>query len=170
MNALSTALLLMTGIVAIPAAHAQRTILDDSLSPRQNYSVELNWGPQDIEQAMGALFAEQDTALPPLTGYLSAVEIRLDTSRFVGKRARIFMSVPGAIAGDNSGGTLELAWQGRGAFESGSMRPGQAVLIFEGALDSPVLTGTFDFAISIASAGTTDSFNFELMYEIEIIN
>ena len=154
----------------LPAAHAQRVLLDDSLSPQQNFAIELNWSAQAVDQAMSALFADQDVALPPLTGRLTGVDIRLNTSAFVGKQARIYLSVPAGIAGDNSGGTLQLAWQASGRFESGSTRPGQSVLIFEGPVDSPVLGGIFDFAISMGSAGAAEPFSFELQYELEVIN
>ncbi len=170
---MKTLTILVLGLLAIcssPAVFAQRVILDDSLSPRQNFSLDLKWGPQDVQQALGALFADQNSLLPPVSGYLSGVDVRLDTSQFVGQRARIFLLIPAAIAGDNSGGTLEITWQARGVFESGSARPGQAVLIFEGLLEEAIISGTFDFAITAASAGAADSFSFELTYELEVIN
>jgi hypothetical protein len=170
MNKTATTIFLVLWTLTVPTAYAERVLLDDSLSPRQNYAVDLTWDPQSVGQALGALFEDQSAALPPLTGYLSAVEIRLDTSRYVGQRARIFMSFPANITGDNSGGTLGMAWEARGQFESGSMLPGQAVLIFEGPIDAPIVSGTFDFAISIGSAGHSESFSFELVYELEVIN
>ncbi len=157
-------------LLASPAVLAQRVVLDDSLSPRQNFSLELKWGPQDVQQALGAMFSGQNSALPPVSGYLGGVEVRLDTREFVGQRVRIFLAVPASIAGDTSAGTLEIAWQARGIFASGSASPGQAALIFEGLLEEPIVSGTFDFAITAASAGVADSFSFELTYELEVIN
>ena len=170
MKTLSVLVLGLLALSSSPAAFAQRVVLDDSLSPRQNFSLDLKWGPRDVQQALGALFTDQNSLLPPVPGYLSGVEVRLDTSQFVGQRVRIFLLIPEGIAGDSSGGTLEVAWQARGVFESGSARPGQAVLIFEGLLEKPITSGTFDFAITAASTGITDSFSFELTYELEVIN
>jgi hypothetical protein len=170
MNRRSSALLLVALSVTSHAAFAQRVLLDDSLSPQQNFALNLDWGPADVSRALTAMLANQDAPLPPLRGFLGGVNVRLDTRDYVGERVRIFMSVPGAIPGDNSSGTLELEWQARGAFESGSLRPGQEALIFEGILESPVLDGTFDFVISMTSVGAADSFNFELTYELEVFN
>ena len=165
--------LLLVGLLTLfasPAALSQRVVLDDSLSPRQNFSLELKWGPQDVQQALGALFADQNSALPPVSGYLTGVEVRLDTREFVGQRVRIFLAVPANIAGDTSAGTLEIAWQASGIFYSGSAVPGRAALVYEGLLEDPIVSGTFNFAITAASASVADSFSFELTYELEVIN
>lgn len=160
----------LLSLLASSAALAQRVVLDDSLSPRQNFSLELKWGPQDVQQALGALFADQNSALPPVSGYLTGVEVRLDTREFVGQRVRIFLAVPANIAGDSSAGTLEIAWQASGIFYSGSAVPGRAALVYEGLLEDPIVSGTFNFAITAASSSVADSFSFELNYELEVIN
>lgn len=166
-------LIVISGLLAVLAyqeAQAQRIVLDDSLSPRQKFSLELRWSPQDVQQALGALFSDQNSQLPPLSGYLTGVEVRLDTRQFVGQRVRIYLVIPASVAGDTSGGSLEVAWQARGLFESGSAASGQATLVFEGILEEPITSGTFDFSISMASTGVSDSFSFELSYELEVIN
>lgn len=170
---MKTLCVLVLGWLALsssPTAFAQRVVVDDSLSPRQNFALDLQWSPSDVQQALGALFTDQNSLLPPVSGYLSGVEVRLDTRDFVGQRVRLFLLIPAGIAGDSSGGTLQVAWQARGVFESGSARPGQAVLIFEGLLEDPITSGTFDFAITAASQSITHSFSFELTYELEVIN
>jgi len=170
MNVFRAAVLMLCLVAATEDAFGQRVPLDDSLSPQRYYALDMNWGPADVGQAIAALLADQDAALPPLRGFLAGVEVRLDTRRFLGERVRVFMSVPGPIVGDESAGTLQLEWHARGAFESGSLLPGQPALIFEGRLDRPVLAGTFDFAVTMSSIGAADTFDFELDYELEIID
>ena len=170
MKLLWIAVIGLLATTASTTAFGQRVPLDDSMSPQQSFTVDLQWAPQHVEQALGAMLADQDTPLPPLTGYIPGIEIRLDTSRYVGRRGRIFMSVPIVIAGDTSAGALEIDWQARGAFLAGSMRPGQEALIFEGLLDARLLSGTFDFVISMASSSELDTFSLELRYELEIID
>ncbi len=151
-------------------AEAQRSELSDNLSPRQNYVLELAFSPEMVNQALAAMFESDDATLPPLRGRLTDVEVRLDVSEYVGSRARIFMSIPRNIAGDSSGTTLDTDFRGRGDFESGSIRPGQEALIYDGVIDGGVISGAFDFVISITNTGSDDTLDFELAYEIEILD
>jgi len=155
--------------LASPAALSQRAILDDALSPRQSVAVNLTWQPQDVVAAMNALINDDAEALPPLNGQIPNVEIRLNTRQWIGERVRIYLSLPANIVGDNSAGTLRLSWRSSGAFEAGSVFPGSEALIYEGLIESPVTSGTFDFVLSLESDGIPDSFSFEPIYELEII-
>ena len=159
----------MSVLATSPAAFAQRVVLDDSLSPRQAYTLDLAWQSQDITAALQAMLGDDDAALPPLRGYLPDVEIRLDTRAHTGQRARVFLSLPAAIVGE-AGGTLELSWKGRGDFLSGSVRPGQQALVFEGEIERPVLQGVFDFMVALQVGAAASSFTFEPVYEIEVLD
>jgi len=148
---------------------AQRVMLDDTLSPQQVFSLDLSWQPHDVARALTGMLSDQPSALPPLIGYVPGVEIRLNTVDFVGQQVRIFLSLPAGITGDISTAGIELAWEASGAFLSGSVRPGQETLIYEGVLEAPVTSGTFDFILSIDDGGIPDSFNLEPDYELEVI-
>jgi hypothetical protein len=78
--------------LAAPIAIAQRTRLDDSLSPVPTYPVELAWGPAEIRRALNALVAGTPNSMPPVSGRVANVEVRLDTRDFVGRAARIYVT------------------------------------------------------------------------------
>jgi hypothetical protein len=170
MNTIVRGLVGLSALILSASAAAQTVLLDDSLSPRRNYAVDLNWQPEEIGRALSALFTDNDAALPPLTGFVPNVEVTLSTAEHMGQRVRIYLSMPAVIIGDNTGGDLNLRWQARGTFESGSIGPGQRALIFEGAVDSPTIGGTFDFTLSMSSDSDLDSLYFEPVYELEVIN
>lgn len=152
------------------AALAQRALLDDSLSPRQIYDLDLGWGPQEIMQSVGALLDDRDPNLPPITGFLPGVDIRLDTRAYVGKSARIYLRLPTAMPGADNVGDIELTWRANGKFQDGSVSPGQEALLFEGVIDDPVTGGVLNFSIAIGAGGVRQRFNLEPIYEIEIIS
>jgi len=161
--------MLITLLLATIPAQAQRQLLDDSLSPRRNFSLELKWNIQEMERAINAMINDNATALPPLTGRLSHVETRLDTRQYVGQRARIYLLVPVSFAGTHSPHNMLLSWETRGQFLAGSTRPGQSTLIFEGIIEQPVTSDVFDFTIAIEQGDVPDSFILETDYEIEVL-
>jgi len=156
-------------VVMAQAAPAQRAVLDDSPSPRQTYSLDLGWQPHEIRQSLQALLNDQNADVPPLTGIVPGVDIRLDTRRYVGQPVRIFLRLPTAMPGTNSLGDIELSWQPGGPFQGGSVSPGQEALLFEGMIDQPVTGGVLNFILSIGPGGAPDRFNVEPVYEVEII-
>lgn len=151
-----------------PNAMAQRALLDDSLSPRPFYDLDLSWQPADIMRSVQALLSDQSDRLPPLTGRVSGVEIVLDTRAYIGQAARIFLRLPTAMPGTSSIGNLELSWQNNGLFQAGSVSPGQETLLFEGVIGGPVVAGVLDLQLSIDAGNAPDRFIIEPVYEIEI--
>ena len=149
-------------------AIAQRVRLDDSPSPQQMYSLDLHWRPHEIGRAIQAMFSDQPAALPPLSGYLPGVDIRLNTRDFVGQRVRIYLTLPVAIAGVQNARDIEISWHTRGQFLAGSLRPGHEALVFEGVIEQPVTVGVFDFVLAVEPGNLADSFVFEPHYELEV--
>jgi hypothetical protein len=160
---LSVALLLV-----VADASAQRIRLTDSLSPQQIYSLDVGWQPYELSQAVSAMLNDQTAALPPLTGFLPGVEIRLNTQNYVGQRVRIYLALP-PITADPSSGTLQLSWEVSGDFLPGSVHTGQEALLFEGELVNQVTSGTFNFVLLIESDGVPESFSIEPYYELEVL-
>ncbi|MBL4850861.1 MAG: hypothetical protein JKY90_01065 [Gammaproteobacteria bacterium] len=156
-------------MLTLPAFAQQRIVLDDSLSPQQTYSLDLKWSPQDINQAISAMLNGQPSALPPLTGRLPNVDIRLNTRDFIGQAGRIFLSLPITESGTHSPSNIQLSWRTRGNFLSGSVRPGQSTLVFDGIIDQAITSDVFDFILSIENGDVPDNFTLEPDYEIEII-
>jgi hypothetical protein len=154
--------------LAVPArgAIAQRTRLDDSLSPVQTYAVELAWGPGEITRALSALVAGTPHSMPPVMGRVINVEARLDTRDFVGRTVRIYLTLPFP---QSAGGLpdLELRWEASNRFLAGAVRPGQSTLIFEGVIEEPVTSAVFDFVLALENGASGDPFVLEPIYEIE---
>jgi hypothetical protein len=145
---------------------AQRTRLDDSLSPVPTHAVEFAWGPAEIRRALNALVADTPDSMPPVTGRVANVEVRLDTRDFVGRTARIYLTLPFP---QGAGGALdlELRWEASGLFSSGAVRPGQSTLVFEGVIEEPVTSAVFDFLFALGNGAAADPFFLEPVYEIE---
>jgi len=157
-------LLLLT--VAGPAA-AERLRLDDRLSPRQSYVVDLAWRQDEIARVLAALVANDEGAEIPVSGRVPAVEVRLDTRAFVGQPARIFLTLPRPA--DALGVTdLELRWDASANFLPGAVRPGQSTLVFEGVIEQPVTSVVFDFLLIMDNGVAAGPFELEPVYEIEL--
>jgi hypothetical protein len=104
--------------------------------------------------------------MPSVTGRVANVEVRLDTRDFVGRTARIYVTLPFP---QGAGGALdlELRWETSGLFSSGAVRPGQSTLVFEGVIEEPVTSAVFDFVFALGGGAAADPFVLEPVYEIE---
>ena len=163
----SASLVLLCLSVANTAALAERTELDDSLSPSNLYDVELSAGPGGIAQALRSILASDAGGGFLLTGAIPDVEVRLDTRRYVNETVQIYLSLPLLIRGLDSPAGLELSWEATGQFMAGSVRPGQSALIFEGTLTEPVTRASFDFVLRLEDGLAATAFELEPVYEIE---
>ena len=154
-------------LVALPVA-AQRMPLNDSPSPRQQYSMELEWQTQEVMRAIGAMLNGQNDPLPPLTGQLAGVDVRLDTRQYVGRNVRIYLRLPTAMPGSTNVSDITLSWEAGGEFLAGAVSPGQDALLFEGTITETVTGDVLDFLISINIGETLERFDLEPFYEIEV--
>ena len=140
---------------------AAREPLDDSKSPRQRFNLELTWAtPADRLDISADEFNR-------LVGSAANVEIRLDTSRYVGRNARIFLALPAQLNGLAGSDGLKLSWNTRGDFLPGHVTPGNNALIFEGPIDDPLLREFFSFTMEIDARQLTGRVRIEPAYEIE---
>lgn len=160
--------LLALGVLVAFDANAQRVALDDSLSPVDTIAVTLEWEPGTLRRALGDLMAGVPNAGPPLTGRADNVEVRLDTREFVGESARIYLTLPPVIANLGRPGDFELGWNATPPFIPGFARPGQSMLVFEGAIESPITSAVFSFSLKLDRGADTDVFDVEPYYELEI--
>jgi hypothetical protein len=161
---------MLASLLLSSAASGQRVELDDSLSPQNNYAVQLDWEQPVTARAIAAILADGTaTAAPPMTGHVPGVEVRLDTAEFEGADARIFMTLPPATAGIASPSDLELQWTARTPFLPGSVRPGESELLFEGRIVGPIMTAVFDFSVLLFGEPETDTFDVEPLYELELL-
>jgi hypothetical protein len=153
------ALLLVSG-----AASAERVRLDDSLSPVDSLHIDLAWDT-DATAALALALPASAEDLPPASGRLPGVEVRLDTREFVGRQARIFLSIQGL--GESA--DARLGWEAGGRFLAGSVRPGQATLVFEGLVEQPVTSGVFSFVLEVGEVSAVPQNSLEIIYEIETL-
>jgi hypothetical protein len=161
-------LAVLLALAATPAP-AQRARLDDSLSLVESHPVELGWSQGQINTALQALAAGADGGLPPMSGRIPGVQVRLKTRDFVGRAARIFLTLPVSMSGVENPADLELRWEASGAFLPGSLRPGQSTLVFEGVIEQDVTSVIFDFLLLLENPGLSDTFTVEPFYEIEVL-
>ncbi len=135
--------------------------LDDSASPRRRVVAEIEWlGTDRISEPT-------DNELHGMVAYVRGLEVILDTSDFLGKKARIFLGLPSHIRGLRGASGFRMEWQTNGLFSTGSVAPGNRQLIFEGTITAEQLTDIFDFTIRIDTREVTQALNFDPIYEIE---
>ena len=150
--------------LAADAASAQRVRLDDSPSPVDAMHVDLAW-ETDAIAALTMARPGSVEELPPASGRLPGVDVRLDTRDFIGRQVRIFLSIQGL--GESA--DVRLDWEAAGRFLSGSVRPGQATLVFEGLIEQPVTGGLFNFLLEIGRVSAVPQNSLEVIYELETL-
>jgi len=153
---LALAVLLFT-----PAVLAER--LDDLLSPQQQFDTDFEWTYQnDID-------LHDDTQLNSLTARTQGVEIRLNTSPYLGKRARIYIGLPVAIRGMGDSSSLRMSWKTNGIFTDGSITAGNRSKLFEGKITEKVMSDVLDISFQIDARQVFGALRFNTLYEIEIL-
>jgi len=159
----------LAALLSASQLSAQRVQLDDSLSPIDTVPVELTWEPGALRRALGELMAGVPNAGPPLAGRVDNVDVRLDTSEFVGQSARIYLTLPAIVPGLGRPGDLTLNWNATHPFIAGAVRPGQSTLVFEGIVETTVTRAQFSFALTLDRGADTDTFDLEPYYELEVL-
>ena len=113
--------------------------LDDSLSPRRQVDLDLQWKFQGNPDTLS------DAEFNSLTAQARNLDTRLDTSAYVGSEARIFLELPILVRGLGNPSSLALSWTTGGLFNAGRVTPGNRQLIFEGQITQPVMRDTMTF-------------------------
>lgn len=154
-------------VLILCASGLSAEVLDDSLSPRQQYRFQFEWVDEADSLAGGP---SADTEIDDgMVGYLSDVDVRLDTSAYVGQRARIYLSLPRITQGAPADSPLRLSWTTNGLFNSGEVTTGQRALLFEGRVTESVTRELFDFVIHFDSRVMDRTLKLDSVYEIEIM-
>ena len=156
----SLALACLALAAAMPA-RAEK--LDDSLSPRQNVDVVIDWR---YSSNLDNLDEEQ---LNALYSTVQNFEVRLNTAQYAGRQARIYLGLPVVIRGLDDPAGMRLSWTTRGVFSDGTVTPGTRSLLFDGIISDTVLIDIFDFTIEIDGRSFNDPITFEPVYEIETV-
>jgi hypothetical protein len=151
----------MVLVVLLPYPLMAAETLDDSQSPRQTYNIELRWQHNDTPAGLSR------SQYYRLTAAIPDVEVRLDTSGYLGQRARIFLALPQKIDGLDGSQGLRLSWETRGLFASGSTTPGNRALLFQGEVTDSTLVEFFNFTVHIDAGQITGRLQYRPIYEIE---
>jgi hypothetical protein len=137
--------------------------LDDSLSPRQQHDLDLAWKHSGNTDSL----SEQE--FNSVIAHARNVDTRLDTSRYLGSQARIYLELPVLVRGLTQPSGLQLSWTTNGLFNAGQLTTGNRQLIFEGLITDSVMRDIFNFTFELDARYLTQSLRLEPVYEIEII-
>jgi hypothetical protein len=152
--------LLLAALMACNPVHAER--LDDSLSTRQQFDVDLVWKERHNTENLGT------RELNALIAQARHVEIRLNTAPYVGLRGRIYITLPLNIRGTADSSALRMSWTTNGLFSNGSLTAGNRVKLFEGEITERVMTDVFDITFEIDARQVYNNLRFEPVYDIEL--
>ena len=151
---------LLVGILLGLPVHAEP--LDDLLSSRQQFDLDLNWKQQRNTENL-------DTReLNALIAQAPHVEVRLNTARYVGHSGRIFISLPINIRGTVDSTALRMSWTTNGLFTNGSVTAGNRAKLFEGEITDSVMTDVFAITFEIDARQVYNNLRFQPVYEIEL--
>jgi hypothetical protein len=146
--------------MACKPVYAER--LDDSLSTRQQFDVDLVWKERHNTENL-------DTReLNALIARARDVEIRLNTAPYIGQRGRIYITLPLNIRGTADSSALRMSWTTNGLFSNGSLTAGNRVRLFEGEITERVMTDVFDITFEIDARQVYNNLRFEPIYDIEL--
>jgi hypothetical protein len=147
-------------LAAFPVGAAR---LDDSLSPRQNVDVIVDWR---YSNNLENLDEEKFNALHSV---VRNFEVRLNTAQYTGKQARVYLGLPVVVRGLDTPSGMRLSWTTRGVFSDGTVTPGTRSLLYDGVISSAVLIDILDFTIEIDGRYFINPITFEPEYEIETV-
>ena len=161
----SARLRMVTGLLAVlaslPGLAGQR--VEFQYHPRPNLELQSRWllsAPQRI-RAEAALrnimvaesaFTELRVLVPPA---------------WVGKRARIYLQLPGQLVGMSGLSGFEAEWRTQGVFLPGKSRPGDRVLFYEGTVPGTPLRDFVAYTFKVDARYSSGPVRFEPVYEIE---
>ena len=152
----------LVALLSISFASQAAEVLDDSQSPKKQFNIRFEWEKQ------GNLSSVSKDEFFLLKAHIPDVEVRLNTSNYVGKKARIYLALPSQIDGFNGSRGFSLTWKTTGIFSSGMTSPGNRALIFEGLIESPLLTEFITFTLKLDANRLTGKLRYAPIYEIEL--
>ncbi|MBK8324079.1 MAG: hypothetical protein IPL06_15435 [Betaproteobacteria bacterium] len=155
----AAALLVLAFVPALGMATPVR--LDDSASPRSRFDVKPRWAHAgevgDNPERMNAMLAQ----VPNL-------EVRLNTAKYVGKTARIWMVVPDFVPGVRSPNGLRVEWRTRGTLFGGSALPGTRTVVYDGVIRQAFVTDFLDLTLHLDARYLERGVRFEPTFEIDV--
>jgi hypothetical protein len=138
--------------------------LNDSLSPRQQINLQLDWKTSSIDPDK-----LDQHEIHRVIAHTSNVDTRLDTSKYLDKEVRIYLALPILVRGLSNPQGMNFSWTTNGLFLEGQLTPGNRQLIFEGHVTSPIMIDNFHFTFELDARYLTQTLRLEPVYEIETL-
>jgi hypothetical protein len=155
------AALLALGLVAAMAFAAEPVRLDDTASPRSRVEAQPRW----LHTGEGLGNPEMVNAM---IAQVANLEVRLNTARFVGKSARVFLVFPDFVPGIRSRSGIRAEWRTRGVLLPGSALPGTRTLVYDGPITKPFLSDFLDLSLFLDARYLDTGARFEPVFELEL--
>lgn len=134
--------------------------LDDRGSPRSVVHADSRWA-----HSGEGLSADETNAM---VATIPNLEFRLDTSAYVGKRARIYLVIPDIVPGLRSPTGMRVQWTSRGSLLGGSASPGQRTLVYEGPVQRPTMQEALDLTVHLDARYFERGLRFDPVFEIDV--
>lgn len=149
-------------LALVPAFAAAAPVrLDDSASPRSRVDVQPRWA--HAEEA-----GDNPERINAMLAQVPNLEVRLNTSRYQGKAARIWMVVPDFVPGVRSPNGLRVEWRTRGTLFGGSALPGTRTVVYDGVIRSAFVTDFLDLTLHLDARYLDRGVRFEPYFEIDV--
>jgi len=158
---MKSATFLLALLVATSSAVAAPKRLDDRGSPRSQVNVESRW----VHSGEG-LNPEQMNAM---VATIPNLEFRLDTSAYVGKRARIYLVIPEFVQGLRGPNGMRVEWTTRGQFMAGAALPGQRALVYDGPIQRSSMQESLDLSVYLDARYLERGLRFDPVFEIDVV-
>lgn len=128
--------------------------------PQEHLEIEMQWA----QPLHGAKNRQRENLLIAKT---KLNELRLTIpSQYIGASKNIYLSIPQQFPGIRDHG-VQIRWETRGHFISGSAKPGERVLLFSGPITDVVLSDQIIFTFIIDARYVYGPMEFHPVYEIE---
>jgi hypothetical protein len=145
-------LVLALAIIWTPAAQARTTPIDDSGTQALEPSVSLRW--KSASPARGA----SGTAMVGRT----TLRVRLNVLPWLHRRGRIYLVLPAQPPGP-----ITASWTTQGRLGAGQVLSGNRVLLYAGAIATPVLEDVVTFEFSLDGRLVSRPFDVNFRFEMD---
>jgi len=154
--------LLLALVLLKPLVGVSGERIEGSYFPQPHLDLQARWAQALLDSRMDPALANLIIAESPFT----ELHLRIP-DRLIGRRVRIHMVVPPVVDGVAGAAGLEVEWKTQGTLRSGRARPGERVLLFEGATTETPLRDFVAYTFHIDARFLRNHIRFEPHYEIE---
>lgn len=126
-------------------------VIDDSATVVLDPAPKMNWRTLSPKSRDNAIIGR------------TRVNVKLNTSPWLGKKAKIYMVMPAETAG-----TMALEWRSSGTLQDGKLKSGGRTLVYNGVIRNPRMEDIFDVEIEADGTRVSQTQQLRISYEIEV--